>query len=118
MKKFNDFHKLLLEKRWDPWIIYINYDEEKDDDEVQIRHLTYEFCEIVFWAKEIKDRLPYMLYFLSGMAWDTLADKEASVLLRVLKILIMAYGVEKKLHPVDIEIIEKPVPTTRPPERR
>lgn len=96
MSQRNSMHDLLLTKRWDPWIIFIEYDDEKDDDEVQIRNLQRQFCEITFWAKDLKDQLPYILYFLAGMTHDGLTDKEAALLLRILKILIIAYGLELK----------------------
>lgn len=92
----NAFHDLLLEKRWDPWIVFIDHDDKRNDDKIEIRNLRRQFCEIVFWAKELKDLLPYTLYVLAGMTHSSITDEEAVLLLKILKVLIMAYGLEKK----------------------
>ena len=94
MSNLNSYHDLLLTKRWDPWIIFIEHDDEKDDDEVQIKNLEREFCSRTFWAKYLKDKLPSIIYHLGGMTSGSISDEESSLLFRILKILIMAYGLD------------------------
>lgn len=94
MSQRNSMHDLLLQKRWDPWIVLIHHDDVHDDDEVRILNLEREFCSRTFWAKDLKDKLPSIIYHLGGMTSGSITDEESALLFRILKILIIAYGLD------------------------